>query len=168
TDKVSSVVVRGDDGVDQGVLADRIATVLPTGVEASTGTQITQEATDQINKDFLDLLTTFLTAFAGIALLVATFSIYNTFSIIVAQRTRTAALLRAIGASRRQVLGSVLIEAVVVGAVASLLGLAGGVAVAGLLKGLFDAAGFALPAGGIVITTGAVIVSVGGGLGVTL
>jgi putative ABC transport system permease protein len=168
TDKVSSVVVRGDDGVDQGVLADRIATVLPTGVEASTGTQITQEATDQINKDFLDLLTTFLTAFAGIALLVATFSIYNTFSIIVAQRTRQAALLRALGAGRGQVLRSVIVEAVAVGVVASALGLAAGVAIAGLLKGLFDAAGFALPAGGIVVTPGTVVAALVVGMLVTL
>ena len=93
------------------------------------------ENADDINELFLDMLTTFLTVFAGIALLVATFSIYNTFSILVAQRTRDAALLRALGASRRQVLGSVVIEAAVVGVVASVVGLAGGLGVAGLLEG---------------------------------
>ncbi len=167
-DGVSSIAVRADDGVSQDELVARVDEVLPDGVEAVSGTAVSTQNADDINELFLDMLTTFLTVFAGIALLVATFSIYNTFSIIVAQRTRTAALLRAIGASRRQVLVSVVIEAAVVGVVASLAGLAGGIAVAGLLKGLFDAAGFALPAGGIVVTNGAVIVSVVVGLVVTL
>jgi putative ABC transport system permease protein len=167
-DGVSSIAVRAEDGVSQDELVARVDEVLPDGVEAVTGTDVSTQNADDINELFLDMLTTFLTVFAGIALLVATFSIYNTFSIIVAQRTRTAALLRAIGASRRQVLVSVVIEALVVGVVASLVGVAGGIGVAGLLKGLFDAAGFALPAGGIVVTTGAVIVSVVVGLVVTL
>jgi putative ABC transport system permease protein len=110
-DRVSTIVVRGEDGVDQSTLAERIGAVLPDGVEATTGTQVTQEASDDIARDFLDLLTTFLTMFAGVALLVATFSIHNTFSIIVAQRTRQAALLRALGAGRGQVIRSVIAEA---------------------------------------------------------
>jgi putative ABC transport system permease protein len=142
--------------------------VLPDGLEAATGGDVTQEATDDINEQFLDLLTTFLTLFAGIALLVATFSIYNTFSIIVAQRTRQAALLRALGAVRGQILRSVVTEAVVVGAIASAVGLGAGVLIAGLLKGLFDAAGFALPAGGIVVTGGTVAVAFAVGMVVTL
>jgi putative ABC transport system permease protein len=167
-DGVSSIAVRAEDGVSQDELVTRVGDVLPGGVEAVSGTDVSSQNSDDINELFLDMLTTFLTVFAGIALLVATFSIYNTFSIIVAQRTRTAALLRAIGASRRQVLASVVIEAAVVGVLASLAGLAGGIAVAGLLKGLFDAAGFALPAGGIVVTGGAVLVSVVVGMVVTL
>src|SRR5690606_13458181 len=117
---------------------------------------------------FLDMLTTFLTVFAGIALLVATFSIYNTFSIIVAQRTRQAALLRALGAARAQIVRAVVGEALVVGVAASLVGLAAGIGVAGLLKGLFDAAGFALPAGGTVVTGGTVAAGLGVGVLVTL
>ena len=167
-DRVSSVVVRGEDGVDQSELADRIGSVLPAGVEATTGTQVTSEATDDINRDFLNLLTTFLTMFAGIALLVATFSIYNTFSIIVAQRTRQAALLRALGAGRGQVIRSVIFEALLVGVVGSLVGLAAGIGVAGLLKGLFDAAGFALPAGGIAVTGGTLVTGLLVGVLVTL
>jgi putative ABC transport system permease protein len=167
-DGVSTIAVRADDGTSQDELVSRIDDVLPNGVEAVSGSSVSTENADDINELFLDMLTTFLTVFAGIALLVATFSIYNTFSIIVAQRTRTAALLRAIGASRRQVLISVVIEAAVVGVVASLAGLAGGIGVAGLLKGLFDAAGFALPAGGVVVTGGTVIVSVVVGVVVTL
>jgi putative ABC transport system permease protein len=167
-DGVSTIAVKAADGTPQDELLTRIDEVLPDGVEAVTGTEVSNEASDDINAIFLDLLTTFLTIFAGIALLVATFSIYNTFSIIVAQRTRTAALLRALGASRRQVLGSVVAEALVVGIVASLIGLAGGVGVAGLLKGLFDSAGFALPAGGIVVTLGTVAVAIVVGVVVTL
>jgi putative ABC transport system permease protein len=167
-DGVSSIAVRADDGTSQDELVTRVDEVLPNGIEAVSGTEVSTQNADDINELFLDMLTTFLTVFAGIALLVATFSIYNTFSIIVAQRTRTAALLRAIGASRRQVLISVVMEAFVVGVVASLAGLAGGIGVAALLKGLFDAAGFALPAGGVVVTGGTVIVSVVVGVVVTL
>src|SRR5918994_948073 len=165
---VSSIAVRADDGTSQDELVARIGEVLPDGVQAESGSDVSTQNAEDINELFLDMLTTFLTVFAGIALLVATFSIYNTLSIIVAQRTRTAALLRAIGASRRQVLVSVVIEAAVVGVVASAIGVAGGIGVAGLLKGLFDAAGFALPAGGIVVSSGAVAVSVAVGVVVTL
>jgi putative ABC transport system permease protein len=165
---VSRIAVKATEGTSQNELVARISEVLPDGVEAVTGTQVSNEATDDINAIFLDLLTTFLTIFAGIALLVATFSIYNTFSIIVAQRTRTAALLRALGASRRQVLTSVVGEALVVGFLASLVGLVGGIGIAGLLKVLFDAAGFALPAGGIVVTAGTVAVAIVVGMLVTL
>jgi putative ABC transport system permease protein len=167
-DGVSGIAVKASDGVSEDELAARVSATLPNGVEATTGAAVATESSDDINELFLDMLTTFLTAFAGIALLVGTFSIYNTFSIIVAQRTRSAALLRAIGASRRQVLVSVVIEALAVGVVAAVAGLAGGIGVAGLLKGLFDAAGFALPAGGIVVTSGTVIVSLAVGVVVTL
>jgi len=168
SDAVSSVAVRGEDGVDQETLVERVGEVLPAGVEATTGARVTDEATDDINRDFLDMLTTFLTLFAGVALLVASFSIYNTFSIIVAQRTRQAALLRALGAVRGQVLRSVVAEALVVGVAGSLAGLAAGIGVAGLLKGLFDAFGFALPDGGIVVTGGTVAVGLVVGTLVTL
>ena len=111
---------------------------------------------------------TFLLTFALIALFVGSFIIYNSFSILVAQRSRDMALLRAIGASRRQVLGSVLLEAVVVGAIASVVGLAAGVGVAAGLKALFDAIGIAIPAGRVVVSTGTVVTSMIAGLGVSL
>ena len=96
------------------------------------------------------MFTTFLTVFAGVALLVATFSIYNTFSIIVAQRTRESALLRALGAGRGQILARWWSRRSLVGVVASAVGVVGGLGIAGLLKAMFDAFGFALPAGGLV------------------
>jgi putative ABC transport system permease protein len=168
SDQVSTVAVRAEDGVTQDELAARIGERLPDGVEATTGATVTQDATDDINETFLDMLLLFLSLFAGIALLVGTFSIYNTFSILVAQRARQAALLRALGATRGQVLRSVVIEALLIGTVASLVGLAAGVGVAGLLKGLFDAAGFALPAGGIIVTGGTIATGLVVGILVTL
>ncbi|HEX6425681.1 MAG TPA: ABC transporter permease, partial [Acidimicrobiales bacterium] len=167
-DAVSSIAVRADGGVAQDELAARIGPLLPDGVEATTGAAVADEAVDDIASTFLDMLTAFLTVFAGIALLVATFSIHNTFSIIVAQRTRQAALLRALGARRGQVVRAVATEALLVGVVASLVGLVAGIGVAGLLKGLFDAVGFALPAGGIVVTTGTAATGLVVGVLVTL
>ena len=168
TDGVSSIAVQAADGTSQDELAAHVGEVVPTGLEAVTGSEVTTEATDEIAETFLDMMLMFLTMFAGIALLVATFSIYNTFSIIVAQRTRQAALLRAIGARRGQVLRSVVFEALIVGLVASGVGLLGGVAMAGLLKGLFDALGFALPAGGTVIETTTIVTGLVVGVLVTL
>jgi putative ABC transport system permease protein len=168
TDQVGSISVKAQPGVSQDELLNRVQRVLPAGDEAITGAKLTNENTSDINKEFLDLFTTFLTVFAGVALLVATFSIYNTFSIIVAQRTRESALLRAIGAGRSQILASVVFEALLVGLVASAVGLLGGVGIAGLLKVLFDAVGFSLPAGGLVFNASVVAISMIVGVVVTL
>lgn len=105
-----------------------------------------------ISGQFLSLFTTFLLVFSGVALLVATFSIHNTFAIVVAQRTRENALLRALGASRRQVTASTLVEASVVAVVASAAGLAGGIGIAAGLQALFPAIGFPFPEGDLVIS----------------
>ena len=113
--QVTSILVRADDGVSQDQLAARIRPVLPDGVEAITGQASTAQDIDDLNDDFLNVFKTFLVIFAGIALLVAAFSIHNTFSILVAQRTRESALLRTIGASRRQILTWVTLEALTAG-----------------------------------------------------
>src|SRR5436190_3289452 len=165
---VSSILVKASPGVSQPELVQRLDRVLPAGDQAVTGARLTKENTDDINRIFLNFLRTFLVVFAGIALLVATFSIYNTFSIIGAQRSRESALLRAVGATRRQVLVSVLLESLAVGVVASVAGLLGGVAVAGLLKGMFDAFGFSLPAGGLVFKASTIVTGVTVGVLVTL
>lgn len=135
------VLVAGTGDVTQETLADRVADVLPAGTEALTGTAFTAEAIAELGRDVLDAVELFLSVFVGIALLVATFSIYNTFSITVAQRLRESALLRALGASRRQVLAAVLVEALLTGVSASALGvlLGGGIALG--LRGLLDALG---------------------------
>jgi putative ABC transport system permease protein len=150
-DRVSTILVKSA-GVDTDELAARITTALPGGVEAVTGAQLAAENSTQIGLAFLNFLRTFLLVFSSVALLVATVSIYNTFSIVVAQRTREAALLRAIGATRRQVLAGVLLESAVVGLIASAVGVAAGIGVAQLLKGLFAAFGAALPTGGLTLS----------------
>ena len=168
TDQVGSIAVQSQPGVSQDEVLRRVQRVLPADVEGITGAKLTSENTSDINQEFLDLFTTFLTVFAGVALLVATFSIYNTFSIIVAQRTRESALLRAIGAGRGQILASVVLEALLVGIVASAAGIVGGVGMAGLLKVLFDVVGFSLPAGGLVLNASVVVISLIVGVIVTL
>jgi len=164
---VDSIGVTADEGVSQGELRARIAEALPDGVEAVTGQEITEENQDSF-ADAISFFNVFLTVFAVVALVVSVFSIYNTFSIIVAQRTREMALLRAVGASRRQLLGSVVGEAVVVGVVASVLGLAGGVVMVGLLKTMLVGFGLELPAGGVVLNPDTVVVSLVVGMVVTL
>ncbi|MDQ3898438.1 MAG: FtsX-like permease family protein [Actinomycetota bacterium] len=165
--KVDAVKVVASDGVSQEELAGRIRRVLPPGTEVLTGAQITAEDQSTI-KDQMGFFNTFLITFALVALFVGAFIIYNTFSILVAQRGKETALLRALGASRRQVLGSVLFEAVVVGALASTVGLAAGVGVAGMLKALFAGLGIDIPAGGVVLTSSAVVVSLIAGIGVSV
>ncbi|MFL9654276.1 ABC transporter permease [Streptomyces sp. PB17] len=150
--EAASIQVRAGPGVGQRELVDRLAPVLPEGVEAITGQESAAENTDMISSQFLSLFTTFLLVFSGIALLVATFSIHNTFAIVVAQRTRENALLRALGASRRQVTAATLAEAAVVAVTASAAGLAGGIGIAAGLQALFPAIGFPFPEGTLVIS----------------
>ncbi|MCU1457819.1 MAG: transporter substrate-binding protein, partial [Actinomycetia bacterium] len=157
-DAVSTIVVRGDSGVSSNALRDRVRAVLPHGVQAITGTQLANERIDSISSGFLGILKTFLVVFAGIALIVATLSISNTFSITVAQRTRELALLRAVGATKRQVRALVALEALLIGAVSGALGIVAGLGVAGLLKGMFDVFGFALPAGGLTVHPAALVI----------
>ncbi|WP_369244582.1 ABC transporter permease [Streptomyces sp. R41] len=150
--EAASIRVRAGPGVGEQQLVSALTPVLPKGVEAITGQESAQENTDMISSQFLTIFTTFLLVFSGIALLVATFSIHNTFAIVVAQRTRENALLRALGASRRQVTASTLVEASVVAVTASAAGLAGGIGIAAGLQALFPAIGFPFPEGNLVIS----------------
>lgn len=126
------VAVRGGAGIDQQTLANAISGALPS-VQVLTGEQFIKESSDSISK-IVDILTTFVSVFGYVALFVACFIIYNTFSILVAQRTRETALLRAIGARRKQVLAATVLEAAIVGLIASVAGLVGGVVLAAALK----------------------------------
>ncbi len=166
--QVSSVLVKTAPGVSQEELVRGLRPLLPAGVEAITGAQLSDESITAINQGFLGFFRSFLLVFAGIALFVAMFSIANTFSIIVAQRTRESALLRAIGASRRQVLASVVVEALAVGLLAAGAGLAGGIGIASGLKALFAGLGFPLPTSGLVFKASNAAISVGVGVVVTL
>jgi Predicted ABC-type transport system involved in lysophospholipase L1 biosynthesis, permease component len=135
-DVYSDIWVTARDGVSQAELRDRVQAALPAGVEAVTGDKATDQAASAINKA-LSFISTFLLVFAGVSLVVGTFLIINTFSILVAQRSRELALFRALGASRRQVSRSVLFEALVIGFIGSTVGLALGFALALGIKALF-------------------------------
>ncbi len=167
-DRVSTIRVAAGPGVSQTELVRRLGAVLPGGVEAITGAQVTAEDTDELSGAFLNILRAFLIVFAGIALLVATFSIHNTLSIVAAQRTRESALLRALGASKRQVFRLLATEALLVGVFASVAGVFGGLGMATGLKAMFDAFGGALPDGGLVLTPVTIVVSLLVGVLVTL
>lgn len=158
--QLTEVLVRAATGVRPDRLADRIQAGLPAGLQAITGSQLAAEDYDSINSGFLGFLSTGLTAFAIVAVLVAAFSIYNTFSILAAQRARESALLRALGASRRQLATAGVLEAFAVGVAGSGIGWAGGIGIAALLKGVFDAFGFALPAGGLVLKASSSLLAV--------
>ena len=126
-----------------------------------------EEAVDEVD-EFTAFFRYFLLTFAGIALFVGAFVIFNTFSITVAQRTREFATLRTIGASRRQILGSVILESLVIGFLASLIGLGLGVLLAEGIEGLFRALGVELPTADRVFATRTVIVALVVGVGITL
>ncbi|HET7304781.1 MAG TPA: FtsX-like permease family protein [Segeticoccus sp.] len=142
--------VTAEDGVSQTELRDRVAAALPAGYEAVTGDTAAEEAASDINEG-LSFINTFLLVFAGIALVVGSFLIVNTFSILVAQRSRELALLRALGASRRQVRRSVIIEALVVGLVGSTIGLAAGVGLGAGIKALMGSIGIDLSGSDLVL-----------------
>lgn len=163
---VDSLLVEAEPGVSQGAVTAAVADVLPDGVEAITGAELTEESA-QIGRDFVGVLRPALLAFALIALLVGAFSIYNTFAIVVAQRTRDAALLRALGASRRQVIGSTIIEAALVGLVGAGLGLLAGIGLAAGMSALM--AGFTgMSSSALVISAGTVLTALAVGTGVTV
>ncbi len=119
-------------------------------------------------KSFVKIIRIFLLAFGGIALFVGAFIIFNTLSITVAQRAREFALLRTIGASRRQVLGSVVAEALVIGLIATAIGIAAGVGIAKGLSALMAALDLDLPQAGMVFAPRTVLVSLAVGVVVTL
>src|SRR5512133_2967456 len=161
------IYVKGDGSVSPDELATRITGVLPPRFEAKTGTTAASEQQDQVNKG-LGFLRTGLLVFGFVALFVGAFIIFNTFNIVVAQRSRELALFRALGASRRQVMTSVVVEAAVVGLVASIVGVAGGVVLAIGLKALVAAIGLKLPPTALVIASRTVIVSLALGTTITV
>ena len=168
TGAYTEIRVTAADGVAPGALRDDVAAALGGGYQVRTGEELAEESAAGLQEG-LAFFTNILLGFAAVALFVGTFLILNTFSIIVAQRTRELALLRAIGANRRQVVGSVLIEATVIGFVAAVLGLAAGVgAGAGLAWafGKYGAGGLQLA--GIGLPLNAVLSAFGVGVVITV
>jgi putative ABC transport system permease protein len=148
---VTSLLVHGAPGVSQAQLVARVRPTLPEGVTQITGRQLTAEQRADVESDFVSFFEAALLVFAGVALLVAAFSIYNAFSIVTAQRTRQSALLRALGASRRQVLVSSAAQGLGVGAVASLAGVAAGIGLAAGLQAVLDVIDAGLPDRALVL-----------------
>jgi putative ABC transport system permease protein len=165
--KIQQVLASADKGVSQTALVARIKPIVPKDSEVLTGVAAAKQQSTDVQKGF-SFFKTILTVFAGVALLVGIFVISNTFSILVAQRTRELALLRALGARRRQVLGSVLLEALFVGAFAALLGLFAGIGLSKLVTKAFEAGGADLPANKLTVALSTVITAFVLGLGVTL
>jgi putative ABC transport system permease protein len=165
--KVDSIQVAAAPGVSPAELVARIDRVMPDTVEVKTGQQDAADASESV-RNSLGFLNTLLLVFAGIAVFVGAFIIFNTFSITVAQRTREFALLRTMGASRRQVLRSVLLEALIVGLGASILGLLAGLGAAKGLNELFKAFGADLPQSGLEFKARTVVVALLVGTIVTL
>jgi putative ABC transport system permease protein len=160
------ISVAATPGVSPEELRDRIARVMPARVQVETGTEAADRQSEDIASD-LGFLRTALLVFAGVSLFVGAFLIFNTFSITVAQRTREFGMLRTLGASRRQVLTSVGLEAFVLGALGALAGLLGGIGFAFGINELFKAVGIDLPNTGTVVSVRTVIVSLVVGVGVT-
>jgi putative ABC transport system permease protein len=160
--RYDEILVAGDDGV-----RSRLAAELPGSVQVQTAEKQDRFTLDGL-KEFVSFIQVFLLVFGGIAVFVGAFTIYNTLSITVAQRSRELALLRALGASRRQVLRSVVIEALLVGALASAVGLVAGLGLAKGLSSIFASIGLDLPQTDTVFATRTIVVSLAVGMIVTL
>ena len=164
--------VRAAPGLSETQIRDRLTAQLhqaglQTKYQSLTGAQLAKEQSSNV-KSNLSFFNTFLLIFALVALFVGAFIIYNTFSITVAQRTQELGLLRALGASGRQVMASVAAEATVVGAISSVLGLGLGILLVTPLRGLLSAFGFSLPSGPLQVEARTIIVALVVGTGVTL
>ncbi|HTQ94476.1 MAG TPA: ABC transporter permease, partial [Streptosporangiaceae bacterium] len=165
--KLDAINVVTAPGASKAAVQQAIARALPPGAQVVTGQTVANENTSSVSQA-LSFFSTALLVFAFISLFVGAFTIYNTFSIIVGQRTRELALLRIVGASRRQVFASVLAEAGITGLVSSVIGLGLGVLAALGLQALLRGFGVTLPPGSLVFEPRTVLVGLAVGVGVTV
>jgi putative ABC transport system permease protein len=163
----SGISVWTGDGVDADALVERLDAALPASVDVISAADWAEELMAGID-EALGFFTVIFGVFALVALVVGAFIIANTFSITVLQRTREFALLRSLGASRRQIVGSVVGEALVVGILASLLGVVAGLGLALALGALLSIFGFDMPSGALVLQPRTVLVALGVGMTVTI
>ncbi len=166
-DAYNTFWITAEDGVSQEELTKQANAALPDGYEAVTGDDAADERAGPLLSG-IDFLTTFLLIFAGIALVVSSYIIVNTFSILVAQRSRELALLRALGASKRQVIRSVQIEAFVVGVVGATLGLGLGVVLAMGIRALVATFGLDLAEQPLILAPRTVVAAYATGIVVTM
>ena len=154
--EITAIVIQAEDGLDPQVLLERIEAVLPEGLTASTGEQLEQSVLEELEAG-LGFFNTALLVFAGVAILVGAFIIQNTFRIIVAQRLRELALLRAIGATSRQIVRMVATEAALVGVVSSAVGVGAGILLAYGMREALGLVGFSFPRGDLVVGTRTIV-----------
>ena len=164
----SSIAVAAEPGVTPDTLARRLKAALPAYAEVKTSAQSVADSTKAVSDAIGNVLRTILLAFGGVAVIVGAFIIFNAFSITVAQRIREFAMLRSLGATRRQVLASVIGEAGALGVVASLLGIAAGMGIAKAINALFKAVGADIPTSGIALAPRTIVISLVVGIGVAL
>ena len=167
TGKLDEIAVASAQGVSTPKLVASIKQVLPADTQVRTAKLQSHEDAKETDS-FISFLQKFLLGFGGVALFVGSFVIANSLSITIAQRTREFATLRTLGASRSQVLRSVMLEALVMGTLASIVGLFAGLALAKGLFSLFDAVGFTLPNNGLTLETRTIVVALLVGIVVTL
>lgn len=165
--KVDNVAVKGEPGLGAAELRDRIAAALPNDVEVLTAAQVASEGSASV-REAMGVFTKVLLVFAGVSLLVGSFVIWNTFNVLVAQRRREVALLRAVGASGRQVLGGVLAEAVLIGLASGVIGLFAGVGLAAGIRSLLKLVGAEIPTTTPALETRTVVAALGVGLVITV
>ena len=165
--KLDEIRASAKPGVSPNQLVAQIRPILPRDTQVRTGAQQATQDSSSITT-FLNFLRTFLLVFAGVALFVGSFVIANSLSITIAQRTREFATLRTLGASRKQVRRSILVESFVIGAIASVIGLLVGLGLAQGLFALFNAAGITLPNTGTVVKPRTIIVAILVGVVVTV
>ena len=160
--RFDSINIAADDGVSADRLQERVGAVLSGDYEAINSTELTNESNASV-ASALGYFRTFMLVFAFIALFVGVFIIYNTYSIVIAERTRELALVRALGASGLSVMGSVLAEALITGVLAAGIGIGAGVLIALALRSLLDAVGFGMPTGDLVLLGRTVVIALVGG-----
>ncbi|HET8954534.1 MAG TPA: FtsX-like permease family protein [Solirubrobacterales bacterium] len=165
--RFDQISVAADDGVSAGALKRRIAKRMPAGVRVETAQENADRSSEEI-EDALGFLRIFLLVFGFIAVFVGSFLIFNTFSITVAQRISEFGMLRTLGASRGQILTTVMVEAMAIGLLGALLGIGGGFLIAAAINVLFELFGIDLPTTGLVLETRTVVVALLVGIVVTL
>ncbi len=165
--QLDEIAVAAKPGVSDEAVLKQVQEILPPTAQAKSGAQQAADDAEETNS-FISFLRGFLLAFGGIALFVGSFVIANSLSITIAQRTREFATMRTLGATRRQILLSVFTEALVVGTLASLVGLFLGLALAKGLFWLFETVGFTLPNSGLLLETRTIVISLLAGILVTL
>jgi putative ABC transport system permease protein len=165
--RFDQISVAASAGVSETALKKRIAAEMPAGVRVETAKENADRGSEEI-RESLSFLQIFLLVFAFIAILVGSFLIFNTFSITVAQRVTEFGMLRTLGASRRQILTTVVVEALAIGLLGAIVGIGGGFVIAKLLNLLLKAFEIDLPTTGLVMESRTVIVSLLIGIFVTL